>query len=120
MTPEASVEISWMASAALPTDELLRRVKGTVEKADYSVVVLMRPEQGYVSLVSPLFLSMFSVFSFFPSYLLISSTGVAGFLDLPTLGPRGHDCQGGVSAGGRGEEEEEGREEEGPQEYVGP
>jgi hypothetical protein len=62
-TPEASVESSHMASTALSTDELLRRVKGTVGKADYSVVVPMRPEQGYVSLVSPLFFVF--VFSFF-------------------------------------------------------
>jgi hypothetical protein len=41
-----------MASAALSTDELLRRVKGTVRKVDYIVPVLMRPKQGYVSLVS--------------------------------------------------------------------
>jgi hypothetical protein len=44
-----------MASAALSTDEVLRRVKGTVGKADYSAVVPMRAEQGYVSLVSLLF-----------------------------------------------------------------
>ena len=44
MTPEASVESSRMVSAALPTDELRWRVKGTVVKADYFVVVLMRPE----------------------------------------------------------------------------
>jgi hypothetical protein len=34
-----------------------------VGKVDYSVVVLMRPEQGYVSLVGFLFLSLFSIFS---------------------------------------------------------
>jgi hypothetical protein len=44
MTPEVSVESFWMASAALPTNELLWWVKGTVGKADYSVVVSMRPE----------------------------------------------------------------------------
>ena len=42
-------------------------MKGTVGKEDYSIVMLMRLEQGYVSLVSPLFLSMFSVFSLFSS-----------------------------------------------------
>jgi hypothetical protein len=51
-----------MDLAALPIDELLQWVKGTVEKADYSVVVPMCPEQGYVSLVSPLFLPMFLIF----------------------------------------------------------
>jgi hypothetical protein len=55
MTPEASMESSRMASAALSTDEFLWWVKGTVGKADYSVVVPMSPEQGYMSLVSPLF-----------------------------------------------------------------
>jgi hypothetical protein len=55
-----------------------------VTKADYSVMVLMHPEQGYVSQVSPLFLSMFSVFSLISSYLLISSTGAMGFLDRQT------------------------------------
>jgi hypothetical protein len=44
MTPEASVESSWMASDALSTNELIRWVKGTVVKADYSAVVPMRPE----------------------------------------------------------------------------
>jgi hypothetical protein len=42
----ASVESSRMALAALPTNELLQRVKGTVGKADYSVMVLMHPEQA--------------------------------------------------------------------------
>jgi hypothetical protein len=62
------METSRMASTALSTDELLRWVKGTVGKADYSVVVLMRPKQSYVSLVSALF-SVF-VFSFFSSFRL--------------------------------------------------
>ena len=44
-----------MASDAFSTDELLRRVKGMAGKADYSAVVPMRPEEGYVSLVSLLF-----------------------------------------------------------------
>jgi hypothetical protein len=105
MMPEASVKSSRMPLAAFPTDELLWQVKGTVEKANYSVVVLMRPEQGYVSLMSPLFLSLFSVFYLFSSYLLISSTGAAGLLDRPTLGPERHGCQESVSASSRGEEE---------------
>jgi hypothetical protein len=67
MTPEASVNSSQMASTSLPTDKLLRRVKGTVGKADYFFVVPMRPDQGYVSLVIPMFLPLLSVLSF-PSY----------------------------------------------------
>jgi hypothetical protein len=64
MTPDASVESSWMASDALSTNELLRQVKGTVGKTDYSAVVVMRPEPGYMSLVS------FLVFVFCAQFLL--------------------------------------------------
>jgi hypothetical protein len=123
MTPKASVESSRMASAALSTDELLRWVKGKVGKADYSVVVPMRPKQGYVSLVSPLFVVFGFGFLFFSSqsYHPIPSIGAPGLPDCSTSGPRGRDSQGGVSAGGRGEEAEEGRgEEAGPQEDGGP
>jgi hypothetical protein len=55
ITPEAAVESSRMASDSLSTDELLRRVKGTVGKTDYFAIVPMRPDEGYVSLVSFLF-----------------------------------------------------------------
>jgi hypothetical protein len=58
MTPEASVESSWMASATLPTDELLQRVKGMVRKVDYSIVVSMRPNQGCVPGESSIFNSV--------------------------------------------------------------
>jgi hypothetical protein len=51
MTHEDSMESSRMALAALTTDDLLKRVKGMVGKADYTVPVPMRPERGYVSLV---------------------------------------------------------------------
>jgi hypothetical protein len=37
MTPEASMESSRMASVALSTDKLLKRVKGTAGKADYTI-----------------------------------------------------------------------------------
>jgi hypothetical protein len=70
MTLGASVESSRIASAALSTNELLQRVKGTVGRVDYSTVVPMRPEQGYVSLVSPLFLLLSLVFSYFPLTLI--------------------------------------------------
>lgn len=52
MTSKASMESSRMTSAALSTDELLRRVKGMVGKAGYTVPVPMHTEQGYVSLAS--------------------------------------------------------------------
>ena len=41
-----------MASATLTTDDLLKRVKGTVGMVDYTAPVPMRLERGYVSLVS--------------------------------------------------------------------
>jgi hypothetical protein len=104
------------------TDELLRRVKGTGEGG-----LLRRgsdaPRAGLRVLgESPIFLSLFSVFSLFSSqsYLIISSIGALGLSDHPTPSPRGHDCQGDALAGNRGEEEEDGRGEEvGPQEDAG-
>jgi hypothetical protein len=41
-----------MASTALFTDELLWRVKGMVGRTDYTTLVPMRTDQGYVSLVN--------------------------------------------------------------------
>jgi hypothetical protein len=52
MTPEAYVESSRMTLAALSIDEVVKRVKGTVGKANYTVLVPMRPKLGYVSLAS--------------------------------------------------------------------
>jgi hypothetical protein len=48
-----------MALAALSTNELLQQVKGTVGEANYTTAVPMRPDQGYVSLVSFLISSSF-------------------------------------------------------------
>jgi hypothetical protein len=48
-----------MALAALSTNKLLQQVKGRVGEADYIAVVPMRPDQGYVSLVSFLISSSF-------------------------------------------------------------
>jgi hypothetical protein len=53
-----------MASDALSTDKILRQVKGTMGKTDYSAMVVMCPEPGYVSLVS------FLVFVFCARFLL--------------------------------------------------
>ena len=52
MTPKASMESSRMAPTSLTTDDLLKRVKGTVGMVDYTAPVPMRLERGYVSLVS--------------------------------------------------------------------
>jgi hypothetical protein len=107
MTPEASMESSQMALATLPTDELLRQVKGMVGKADYSVVVPMHPDQGYVSLMSLLFLTLFLVFPF-SSYSSYPSVWVARLSNRPTPGFERCSQQGGASASSRGEEEEGG------------
>jgi hypothetical protein len=60
-----------------------------VGKEDYSIVMLMRLEQGYVSLVSPLFLSLFLVFPLLvlvlASRLLYRGSGAFG---LPVGGLR--------------------------------
>jgi hypothetical protein len=117
------VESSRMALVALSTVELLRRVRGTVGKVDYSVEVTMHLEQGYVSLVRPLFfVFVFGFFVFWSlSYLLVPSIGASGLPDRPTPGPRGRGGQGGTLAGGRGEEAKVERgKEAGPQEDGGP
>ena len=46
MTPDVFLESSWMASASLSTDELLRRVKGTVGRTYYTAPVPMRPTKA--------------------------------------------------------------------------
>jgi hypothetical protein len=48
------LEGSWMSSASLSADDLRRRVAGTVGRLDVSALTqpVMRPERGYVSLVS--------------------------------------------------------------------
>jgi hypothetical protein len=43
MMPEASVESSQMTLATLSIDEVLKRVKGTVGKENYTVLIPMRP-----------------------------------------------------------------------------
>jgi hypothetical protein len=48
MRLNASVESYRMASTALSTDELLWRMKGTVGRTDYTTLVPMRPDQGYI------------------------------------------------------------------------
>jgi hypothetical protein len=109
----ASVESSWMASATLPTDELLWWVKGTVGRADYSTIVRMRPNSGYVSLVSSPFLPLFSVLSF-SSYSSYPFVGFARISDRSTPGPGRHNRKGGAPVGGRGGEEEGWGEEASP------
>jgi hypothetical protein len=93
LTLEASVECSQMASATLPTDELLRWVKGTVGKADYSVVVPMHPEQGYMSsLVSPLFFVF--VFGFPSSHLSLTfSSTLQGLWGFRTADPQSQQAR---------------------------
>jgi hypothetical protein len=108
-----------MSSTVLPTDELLRRVKGAVGKVDYSTVILMRPNQGYMSLVSLLFLPLFLLFSFL-SHTFITFAGVAWLLDRSTSDSGGCSWQRGASVGSRGEEEEGCRQEAGLQENAGP
>jgi hypothetical protein len=60
-----------------------------VGKADYSIVVPMHHEQGCVSLVSPLFLFVFLVFSSSRLTLLISFIGATRLSDRPPSVPEG-------------------------------
>ena len=54
MTPGVDLEGSQMSSVPLSTDDLRRRVAGTVGRLDAGALTypLMRPERGCVSLVS--------------------------------------------------------------------
>jgi hypothetical protein len=54
MKPGVDLEGSRMSSTSLSADDLLRRVAGTVGRLDAGVLSQppMRPDQGYVSLVS--------------------------------------------------------------------
>jgi hypothetical protein len=54
MKPRVDLEGSQMSSAPLSTDDLRRRVAGTVGRLDVGALTqpVMRPERGYVSLVS--------------------------------------------------------------------
>lgn len=52
----------------LSTDEILRRVKGTVGNTYYIVLILMHPNQDYVSLVSLRFSFYFNPFFFISSF----------------------------------------------------
>jgi hypothetical protein len=54
MKPGVDLEGSQTSSASLSTDDLRRRVAGTVGRLDAGVLTqpVMRPERGYVSLVS--------------------------------------------------------------------
>jgi hypothetical protein len=54
MKPRVDLEGSQTSSASLSTDDLRRRVAGTVGRLDAGALTqpVMRPEHGYVSLVS--------------------------------------------------------------------
>jgi hypothetical protein len=54
MKPGIDLEGSQMSSASLSIDDLRRRVAGTVGRLDAGALTqpMMRPERGYVSLVS--------------------------------------------------------------------
>jgi hypothetical protein len=66
MKPGVDLEGSQTSSASLPVDDLCRRVAGTVGRLDASALTqpAMRPDHGYVSLVSAR-----SFFCFAPSRL---------------------------------------------------
>jgi hypothetical protein len=115
MTPGVDLEGLRMSSDPLPTDDLHRRVAGTVGKLEAGAFSQppMCPNRGCVSLVSvrPSFLLVLDCPWFSQSRLFRSSSGDRGSQAFPATGPGG---RGGPSCaeGRRGEEEgEEGHEE---------
>jgi hypothetical protein len=114
MTPEADLEGSRMSPDPLPFDVLHGRVSVALGKPDpnASSQLLMRPDQGCVTLVSVrFFLSLASGCSWFLRLGFSPSSGGGVAQAFPATGPAG--CGGLSSTAGRrgGEEEEEGRGE---------
>jgi hypothetical protein len=107
MMSGVDLEGSQTSSASLSADDLRRRVAGTVGRLDAGTLTqpVMRPERGYVSLVSVRSFS-YLVPGCLDSYRrdFRSSPGVGVLQALPATGPRG---RGGPSRaeGCRGEEE---------------
>jgi hypothetical protein len=62
MKPGVDLECSQMSSTSLSADDLRRRVVGTVGRLDADALTqpVMRPERGYVSLVSVCSFSYFA------------------------------------------------------------
>jgi hypothetical protein len=62
MKPGVDLEGSQMSSASLSADDLRRRVAGTVGRLDAGALTqpVMRPERGYMSLVSVCSFSWFA------------------------------------------------------------
>jgi hypothetical protein len=62
MKPGVDLEGSRMSSTSLSTDDLLKRVVGTVGRLDAGALSqpVMRPDRGYVSLVSARSFSCFA------------------------------------------------------------
>ena len=55
MKPDEPIDGIWLSAVALSDEEILRRVKGTVDgwtKSSGLSLFLMRPSRGYISLVS--------------------------------------------------------------------
>jgi hypothetical protein len=114
MTPEADLEGSRMSSDPLPFDVLYGRVSVALGKPEPNAFsqLLMRPDQGCVTLVSVrFFLSLASGCSWFLRLGFPPSSGGGVAQAFPATGPAG--CGGPSSAAGRrgGEEEEKGRGE---------
>lgn len=95
-----------MASIALSIGELLQRVNGMVGNADYTTPILMRPDQGYVSLVSFRLPFHFFYFFFDSSFFLHPFAGVAGLPNHMASSPRGRGQPDNALVGRRGSEEE--------------
>jgi hypothetical protein len=62
MKPGVDLDGTRMSSTSLSTDDLLKRVAGTVGRLDAGVLSqpAMRPDRGYVSLVSAQYFSCFA------------------------------------------------------------
>ena len=116
MRPDEPIKGIRMSVVALSDEEILRRVRETVEgrlKSDGLTPIVMCPSWGYLSLVSLALLqpprpprsSPFPI----PLSVFVVPVGDEGCVSLPAAHSQGRRAVGGESGACRGAEEEEGR-----------
>ena len=114
MRPDEPIEGIRMSASALSDEEILRRVRETVEaklRSGGLTPIVMRPSRGYITLVSHVLLppprpSCSSPFSV-PLLAFDVSTGDESRASLPAARSRGRSAAGGEPGACRGAEEEE-------------
>ena len=116
MTPDESIDGIRMSTVALSDEEILRRVRETVEgrlRSSGLSLFPMCPTRGYISLVSPALplppRLPCSLHFPVPLFVFAVPAGDEGRASLPIAHSRGHRAAGGEPGTCRGAKEAEGR-----------